>query len=89
MHHEQRDPELFPSAPLSVWREVYNGRWGQLRRIQRVEFIVEVIFFFSFAGVCIYGGYVERGSLMPFVIGFLLVGLGLVTFFCLLTRSIH
>ena len=89
MRHEEPDPDLFPPVPLNVWREVYNGRWAKLRPIQRIEIIVEVLFLLSFFSVCTYAGYVGRGSLMPFVIGFLVVGGGLVTFFFLLTKNIR
>ena len=89
MRHEEPDPDPFPPVPLNVWGEVYNGRWANLRPIQRIEFIVEVFFLVSFFSVCVYAGYVDRGSLVPFVIGFLVVGIGLAAFFYLLTRSIH
>lgn len=51
-HYPRRTPEpdLFDYVPKSVWREVYCGRWGSLRPVQKAEFIVELVFFALFIG---------------------------------------
>ena len=41
-------PNPFEFVPKNVWREVYRGRWAELRVIQKAEFAVEVVFFLLF-----------------------------------------
>jgi hypothetical protein len=47
-HNREPEPNLFDYVPKNVWREVYRGRWVELRGIQKAEFIVEVVFFVLF-----------------------------------------
>jgi hypothetical protein len=38
------EPKLFDVVPKNVWREVYRGRWNELRPVQKAEFVVEIVF---------------------------------------------
>ena len=68
MHHNHiRDSERTPEpnpfdfAPKNVWREVYRGRWPELRPVQKAEFVVEVVFFTLFLGGFAYNAYLRDG----------------------------
>jgi hypothetical protein len=89
MHSEESPPNLFESWPVSVWREVYQGRWSKLRTVQQVEFVVEVLFLSIFCGAMAYGAYVRPGNMMGLALAFVTVGAVLGTFFFLLARSIR
>jgi hypothetical protein len=97
MHHDNRvhDPErkpapnLFDFVPKRVWREVYCGRWGGLRPVQKAEFVVELVFFALFVGSFIYNSYIRDGSVLPVVVSFGAVWLILGAFFYLLTRFVR
>jgi hypothetical protein len=89
MHNEEPPPHLFGSTALNVWREVYRGRWSKLGRIQRVEFVVEVVFFVSFFAAIMYSAYIRPGNLAGLALAFATVGAVLGIFFFLLTRSIR
>jgi hypothetical protein len=40
----ENEPRLVNPVALNVWREVYNGRWADLRIVQKAEFVIEVVF---------------------------------------------
>jgi hypothetical protein len=71
-----------------VWREVYQGRWQQLRTVHKIEFLIEVIFFLALFGGFLYGAY-AGGKLVNFGLAFVSVGLLLGAFFWLLRRKIR
>ena len=89
--HNQRpesEPNLFDFVPKNVWREVYRGRWAELRVIQKAEFIVEVVFFVLFTGSIIRISYHE-GNVLTLVVGFGVVWLILGGFFYALSRYVR
>jgi hypothetical protein len=80
---------LFDFVPKNVWREVYRGRWTELRVIQKAEFIVEVVFFLLFIGTFAYNSYLHEGNVLGLVLSFGVVWLVLGAFFLLLTRLVR
>ena len=97
MHHDNRidnsgsrpEPNLFDFVPKNVWREVYRGRWGELRRVQKAEFAVEIVFFALFLGGFAYNAYIREGHRLSLVLSFGVVWLILGAFFYLLTRFVR
>jgi hypothetical protein len=91
IHDPERTPEpnLFDFVPKSVWREVYCGRWGGLRPVQKAEFVVELVFFGLFIGGFVYNSYSRDGNVVGLVVSFGAVWLVLGAFFYLLTRFIR
>jgi VIT1/CCC1 family predicted Fe2+/Mn2+ transporter len=97
MHHDNRihdparasEPNLFDNLPKNVWREVYRGRWGELRRVQKAEFVVEIVFFALFLGGFAYNAYIQDGHWLSLVLSFGVVWLILGAFFFLLTRFVR
>ena len=87
MHSHETPPNPLHLVP-SVWREVYQGRWQELRRVQKIEFVIEVIFFLALFGRFLYGAY-AGGRLVGFGLAFVAVGLLLGAFFWLLSRKIR
>jgi hypothetical protein len=85
---DEREPNLLNFVPKNMWREVYQGRWNGLRKVQKAEFIVEVVFCGLFFGGLSYFGLVREGGFVAFVISFTVVGAVLAVFFWLLARSI-
>lgn len=83
------EPDLFPKVAKNVWREVYQGRWAELARIQKAEFIVEVLFFGLFTCGFSYFAYVRGGNWLGLIVTFGGVGAILGAFFFLLTRFIR
>ena len=82
------EPNLFDFVPKNVWREVYRGRWRELRAVQKAEFVVEIVFFTLFIGGIAYNTIQEGnwlGLVLSFGIGWLILG----AFFYLLTRFIR
>jgi hypothetical protein len=55
------EPNLFDFMPKNVWREVYRGRWCELRPVQKAEFVVEIVFFTLFLGGFAYNAYIRDG----------------------------
>ncbi|HZP62242.1 MAG TPA: hypothetical protein VFB28_02410 [Terriglobales bacterium] len=89
VHHDKEPPpNLFDYVPKYVWREVYRGRWAELRGIQKAEFIVEVLFFLLFIGAIVHTSYLN-GSLIGLLLSFGAVWLVLGAFFLLLTRCVR
>ena len=82
-------PNLFDFFPKNVWREVYRGRWAELRRIQKAEFIVEVVFFLLFIGSFASNSYLHEGNVLGLVLSFGVVWLVLGAFFLLLARFVR
>ena len=97
MHHDNRihdpgrtpEPNLFDFVPKNVWREVYRGRWDELRAVQKAEFVVEIVFLALFIGVFGYNYYIGEGQVLGLVASFGVVWLILGAFFYLLTRFIR
>jgi hypothetical protein len=83
------EPDLFDFVPKTVWREVYCGRWRELRPVQKAEFVVEVVFFTLFLGAFVYNSYIRSGQVLSLVVSFGVVWLILGVFFYLLTRFIR
>jgi len=83
------EPSLFDFIPKNVWREVYRGRWAELRLVQKAEFVVELIFFALFTGSFVYVCYIREGNVLGLIVSFGLVWLILGGFFYLLTRYIR
>jgi hypothetical protein len=88
MHSHETPPNPLDFVPKSVWREVYQGRWQQMHRVQKIEFAIEVMFFFTLFSGFLYGAY-AGGKLLGFGLTFLGVGLMLGAFFWLLSRKIR
>jgi uncharacterized ion transporter superfamily protein YfcC len=82
------EPNLFDFVPKNVWREVYRGRWSELRAIQKAEFGVEVVFFVLFIGSIIRISHRE-GNVLSLVVGFGLVWVVLGGFFYVLSRYVR
>jgi hypothetical protein len=82
------EPNLFDFVPKNVWREVYRGRWAELRAIQKAEFIVELVFFVLFIGSMIRISYHE-GNVLSLVLEFGVVWLVLGGFFYALSRYVR
>ena len=97
MHRDNRihdpgrapEPNLFDFVPKSVWREVYCGRWDELRPVQKAEFVVEVVFFTLFLGGFAYNAYIREGHCLSLLPSFGVVWFILGAFFYLLTRFIR
>ena len=87
-HNREPEPNLFDYVPKNVWREVYRGRWVELRAIQKAEFIVEIVFFVLFGGAIVRASYVNS-NLLGLFLSFGAVWLVLGVFFLLLTRFIR
>jgi len=83
----ENEPRLVSPVPLNVWREVYNGRWADLRVVQKAEFVIEVAFFLVFAGWSLYFGF--AGSVTGTLLVWGTVLLVLVLFFFVLTRFVR
>ena len=88
MHTHEAPPNPLDFVPKSAWREVYQARWQQLLRVQKIEFVIEVIFFLALFGGFIYGAY-AGGRLVGFGLVFGGVGLLLGAFLWLLSRKIR
>ena len=88
MHSHEVPPNPLDVVPKSVWREVYQGRWQQLRRVQKIEFVTEVIFFLALFSAFVYGAY-AGGRVVGFGLTFVGVALLLGAFFWLLSRKIR
>ena len=73
---------------MNVWREVYQGRWRELRQVQKAEFVIEVTFCALFFGGLSYFGVMRDEGLVGFIVPFILVGAILAVFFWFLSRSI-
>lgn len=86
----QHEPLPNPVAVngMYVWREVYQGRWQKLRAVQKIEFLIEVIFFLALFSGFVYSAY-AGGRFLGFGMSFLGVGLMLGAFFWLLSRKIR
>ena len=82
-------PNLFDFVPKNVWREVYRGRWVELRGIQKAEFIIEVIFFLLFISSFAYNSHLREGNVLGLVLSFGVGWLVLGVFFLLLTRFVR
>ena len=83
------DPNLFDFVPKNIWSEVYHGRWSELRRIQQLEFIVEILFLAVFIGGFAYSAYISNGDFAGLILAFGGVGIILLGYFFLLTRYIR
>jgi len=88
MHSHETPPNPLDFVPKSIWREVYQGRWQRLGRVQKAEFVIEVIFFLALFGGFVYGAY-SGGKLVGFGLAFGCVALLLGAFFWLLSRKIR
>ena len=88
MQSHEPAPNPLNSMGKYVWREVYQGRWQQLRTVQKIEFVSEVIFILALFGGSLYGAY-AGGKLASFGLAFVGVGLLLGAFFWLLSRKIR
>lgn len=94
-HNRIHDPgctpeaNLFDSMPKNVWREVYRGRWRELRPVQKAEFVVEIVFFILFLGGFAYNAYIRDGHWLSLLLSFGVVWFILGAFFYLLTRFIR
>jgi hypothetical protein len=86
--NRERKLNLVDYVPKYVWREVYRGRWLELRGIQKTEFIVEVGFFVLLGGAII-RAYHVNSNLIGLLLTFGAVWLVLGIFFLLLTRFIR
>src|SRR5690242_1976052 len=84
-----REPNPLDFIPLNVWREVYRGRWRELRPVQKTEFVVEIVFFTLFLGGFVYSAYIREGYWLSLLLSFGVVWLILGAFFYLLTRFIR
>ena len=84
---DEQGPQLLGVARKNVWREVYQGRWTELPRVQKAEFIVEVVFCLLFCGGFLYLGFLQ--NVLGFLLVFASIGTVLALFFFLLTRSIR
>jgi hypothetical protein len=64
IHEPGRTPEpnLFDFMPKNVWREVYRGRWRELRPVQKAEFVVEIVFFTLFSAASLTTPTSETGT---------------------------
>jgi hypothetical protein len=82
------EPNLFDFVPKNVWREVYRGRWGELRPVQKAEFVVEIAFCALFIGGIAYST-IREGHWLNLVLSFGVVWIILGAFFYLLTRFIR
>ena len=91
IHDPERtsEPNLFDFMPKNVWREVYRGRWRELRPVQKAEFVVEIVFFTLFLGGFAYNAYIRDGHWLSLLLSFGVVWLILGAFFYLLTRFIR
>ena len=91
IHDPRRTPEpnLFDYVPKNVWREVYRGRWGELRAVQKAEFVVEIVFFTLFLGGFAYTAYIRGGHWLSLLLSFGVAWLILGAFFYLLTGFIR
>ena len=87
-HQSNEEPNLLGPVPKNVWREVYQGRWTELSRVQKVEFVVEVVFCAVFSSAVILG-YLYNHNAAGFLVIFTVIGITLALFFFLLTRSIR
>lgn len=85
----EREPNLLDYVPKNVWREVYRGRWNELRTVQKFEFVVEVIFISLFIATFVYSSYLREGNVLGLLLAFGLVWLLLGAFFFLLTRVVR
>ena len=83
-----REPNPFDFIPKNVWREVYRGRWRELRPVQKTEFVVEIVFFTLFLGGFVYSAYIREGYWLSLLLSFGVVWLILGAFFYL-TRFIR
>jgi hypothetical protein len=88
MHGREVPPNPLDFVPKSVWREVYQGRWQQLPKVQQIEFVIEVIFFLALFGGSLYGAY-AGGRLVGFGLTFAGAALLLAAFLWLLSRKIR
>ena len=88
MQSHEPAPNPLDSMGKYVWREVSQGRWQQLRTVQKIEFVIEVIFFLALFGAFLYGAY-SGGRLVGFGLAFVGVGFLLGAFFWLLGRKIR
>ncbi len=81
------EPRLVKPVALNVWREAYNGRWADLRIVQKIEFVIEVIFGLVFCGWLLYFGLI--GSVTGTLVVWGVVLMVLLSFFFVLTRFIR
>ena len=88
MHAHEPPPDTFDFAPKYVWREVYQGRWRELSKVQKAEFAIELVFFALLIGGFTYGAY-AGGNFVRFVFAFAVVSLLLGAFFWLLRRMVR
>src|SRR5438132_14403308 len=84
----EREPNLFDYVPKNVWREVYRGGWAELKTVQKVEFVVEIIFFSLLIASFAYSSYLREGNVLGLILAFGLVWLLLGAFFLLLIRFV-
>jgi hypothetical protein len=89
MRKDETSPNLFNFAPINTWREFYRGRWDKLTKVQRIEFLIEIVFFTLFFGGVIYAAYFRNGHFIGLILAFGTVGAVLGGFFFLLTRDIR
>jgi hypothetical protein len=87
LENREDEPRLVNPVALNVWREVYNGRWADLRIVQKAEFVIEVIFGSVLCGWLLYFGFV--GSVPGTLLVWGTVLIVLLSFFFVLTRFIR
>jgi hypothetical protein len=83
------EPDLLNFPEKSVWREVYQGRWRELQRVQKAEFLIEVLFGLAITGGLAYVLYFREGSISGETIAFGVVIAILVAFFFVLRLFIR
>lgn len=83
----ENEPRLVNRVAVNVWREVYNGRWADLRIVQKAEFVIEIIFGLALCGWLLYFGFVGNFTGTLLVWGTVLMIL--LSFFFVLTRFIR
>jgi len=83
----ENEPRLVNPVALNVWREVYKGRWDDLRIVQKAEFVAEIIFGLVLCGWLLYFGFVGSFTGTLLVWGTVLIVL--LSFFFVLTRFIR
>ncbi|HWR15623.1 MAG TPA: hypothetical protein VN577_12395 [Terriglobales bacterium] len=87
LQNSKNEPRLVNPVARGVWREVYNGRWADLRRVQKAEFVIEVVFGLVLCGWLLYFGFV--GSVTGTLLVWGAVLIVLLSFFFVLTRFIR
>jgi hypothetical protein len=91
-HLGRRDepaPNPLDFVPKNVWRELYQGRWQELTRLQKSKLAVEALFWSLFVVGLGYFNYVRPGHSLTLVLVYAAVAGILLAFFWTLTRFIR